>query len=112
MVPIQQGQQYFSTASQQFRPVGQVMPPDLLPQFSHSMQQIPQRPGQPLHTHPMHYVQANNPLPSGSPRPQQGAAGVNVFSSYRVRYTNMLIAIALSFFICLSLILWGIQLYW
>lgn len=116
MVQGQQGQQYFSTTPQQFRPVGQVMPsggPDLRPHFSHSMQQLPQRAGQPLHTHPMHYVQANMPLPSGSPQPQQGAAGVNIVSSYRVRYQNMLtVVLFVNIYVSSLILLWSIQLYW
>ncbi|KAK6939748.1 WW domain [Dillenia turbinata] len=89
VVPPQQGQPFIPAPSQQFRPVGQGIPPQnigLPPgqgqplQFSQTMQQLPPRPVQPPHgvpssqAIPMSYVQSSRPPVSGSLQHQAAPA--------------------------------------
>lgn len=93
VIPPQQGQTYLPMNSQHFRPAGQ----DQLPQFSHPMQQLPQRSSQPSYTPSsqalsMPYAQTNRPLSTNSaqpsappfhnPMPGVGGPGAPLGSSY------------------------------
>ncbi|KAF7850345.1 hypothetical protein BT93_L5602 [Corymbia citriodora subsp. variegata] len=93
VIPPQQGQTYLPVNSQHFRPAGQ----DQLPQFSHPMQQLPQRSSQPSYTPSsqalsMPYAQTSRPLSTNSaqpgappfhnPMPGVGGPGAPLGSSY------------------------------
>ena len=108
MIP-NQGQPFLPSASQQFQPVGQGIPPPNLVMpgaqsqplhFSQPMQPYPPRPGQAGHPMPsshglsMSYIQSR-PTAPGPPQSQQpappftnhmpGAAGMPFSSAYSVR---------------------------
>ncbi|KAK1319755.1 Pre-mRNA-processing protein 40A [Acorus calamus] len=82
VVPMQQSQQFIPAPSQQFRPIGQVVPPSnvgipsaqpQMPPFPQSGQQVPQRSGPPASQGiPMPYIQPNMPMASGPMQMQQG----------------------------------------
>lgn len=100
MVPGQQGQQFMPVASssQQFRTLGQGMPPSQSQpsQFTQQMQQLPSRPGHAgtpsSQAIPMPYnIQPNMNFVSGSPQFQQTAtpnSHMSLSSSYTVRRWN------------------------
>lgn len=91
VVPIQQGQQFIQSASQQFQPVGQGIPSSNVGmpasqsqqlQFSQPMQPYPLRPSQPGHATPssqalpMQYMQTR-PITSAPSQSQQPALPFN-----------------------------------
>ena len=111
VVPTQQGQPFISSASQQFRPVGQGYPSNVaMPagpgqplQFSQPIQQLPSRPTLPGHAMPssqamqLPYGQTNRPLasvplqsqhsaPLTNHMPGSAGPGVPISSSYTVRF--------------------------
>ncbi|KAJ8773273.1 hypothetical protein K2173_028450 [Erythroxylum novogranatense] len=108
MIPMQQGQPFIPPASQQFRPVGQVMPASNVGthavqsqqlQYSQPVQQLPLWPSQPGAAMPsaqavaLPYGQPNRPLTSGSPQAQpttlhMGAPGIPHSSSYSYAPSN------------------------
>ncbi|KAI3672701.1 hypothetical protein L6452_38798 [Arctium lappa] len=103
LLPAQQGQPFMQLASgsQQFRPLGQGMPPgqSQLPRFSHPLQQMSSWPVQPVHTtpsslaSPMPFMHPNMTSTSCSPQfqssattnnhvPGLGGPGVHLSSSF------------------------------
>ncbi|KAK1271481.1 Pre-mRNA-processing protein 40A [Acorus gramineus] len=91
VIPMQQSQQFIPAPSQQFRPIGQVVPPSnvgipsaqpQMPPFPQSGQQVPQRSGPPASQGiPMPYIQPNMPMASG-PMQMQQSTHFPISSSY------------------------------
>ncbi|KAK4801889.1 hypothetical protein SAY86_000092 [Trapa natans] len=97
MIPNHLGQPFISPNSEQFRPVGQAMPPsnvglpgmqDIPPHYAQSMHPFLPRPNQPGHNPHIQYSQTHMPISSSALPPGLGTPGTTLASSYTFSQSN------------------------